>query len=83
MTEYIVYREGWNEANQDPGRGLPEKMPVVRLYADSPEEACRMAARQVTLTGNQRLTAEPAEVVDAQMAGLNASPRLNPDEGPG
>jgi hypothetical protein len=68
---YIVYRHGWNEANQSPERGLPEKMPVARLEADSPEDACRRAREQVTLQEGQSLSAEPADVVDAEVNNLD------------
>jgi hypothetical protein len=71
MREYIVYRHGLNEANQSPERGLPEKMPVLRVQADSPEEACRLARGQVTLFEGQTLSAEPADVVDAQVNNLD------------
>ncbi len=74
MREYVVYRHGWNEANQAPERGLPEKMPVARIQADSPEEACRLAARQVSLFPGQSLSAEPADVVDAQVNNLDLAP---------
>jgi hypothetical protein len=79
MSEYVVYRVGWNEINQDPARGLPEKMPVARVFADSSEEACRIAAQTVSLSANQRLTAELAEAVDAREASLNVSPRSAPE----
>jgi len=71
MQEYIVYRHGWNEANQDPARGLLEKMPVARIQANSPEEACRLAARQVTLFQGQYLRAESAEQVDARVNNID------------
>jgi hypothetical protein len=71
MPEYIVYRHGYNEINQAPERGLPEKMPVARVEAGSPEEACRLAARQVTLQPGQSLSAEPAALVDAQVNNLD------------
>jgi hypothetical protein len=70
MAEYVVYRHGYNEANQSPERGLPEKMPVARIEADSPEEACRLAGGQVSLFAGQSLSAEPANVVDAQVNNL-------------
>ena len=73
MREYVVYREGWDQANQDPDRGLPEKMAVARIFANSPEEACRSAAGSVRVTDDQRLTAEPADVVDAREASLNVT----------
>jgi hypothetical protein len=71
MKEYVVYRHGWNAANQSREAGLPEKMPVARLDADSPEEACRLAASRVTLQDNQHLSAEPADEVDAHENNLN------------
>jgi hypothetical protein len=64
MREYIVYRvEG-----PDPGPGLAQgdKRAVARLFAAGPEEAIRQAAPGVTLRPGQRLTAEPAEEVDAR-----------------
>jgi hypothetical protein len=80
MREYVVYREGWNQVNQNPDQGLPYKMPVARIIAGSPEEACQIAARSVTVLDNQRLTAEPAAVVDAREETLNTSPRALPEE---
>jgi hypothetical protein len=71
MKLYVVYRHGWDRANQDADRGLPWKMPVLRVEADSPEDACRRAAAQVTLQPDQRLTAEPADVADARENNLN------------
>jgi hypothetical protein len=71
MREYVVYRHGWNEDNQSRSAGLPEKMPVARLRAGSPEEACRLAAADVTVHANQHLSAEPAEEVDVGEAKLN------------
>jgi len=71
MREYVIYRHGLNEVNQAPSRGLPEKMPVLRLRADSPEEACRLAESQVSLLEGQSLSAEPADVVDAKVNNLD------------
>jgi|GEM_PF-5655454 len=68
---YIIYRHGWNTNNQNPEAGLPEKMPVARLEATSPEEACQRAREQVTLYPNQYLSAEPADEVDARENNLN------------
>jgi hypothetical protein len=67
MPTYVVYRHGLNPATQ----GLPEKMPVARLEAGSPEEACRLAAKQVPVAPGQSLSAELAEVVDARENNLN------------
>jgi len=71
MKQYVVYRHGWNAENQSPDAGLPEAMPVARIDADSPEEACRLARDRVTLLDNQYLTAEPADEVDARENNLN------------
>jgi hypothetical protein len=65
MKEYVVYRHGWNEVNQRREDGLPERMAVLRVQAGSPEEACRLAARAVCVEPGQRLSAEPADAVDA------------------
>lgn len=64
MPHYVIYRHGWNDANQSQANGMPEKMAVLRLDADSPEEACRRARSQVTLFGQQSLSAEPAALAD-------------------
>ncbi len=71
MQQYIVYRHGWNENNQRQDAGLPEKMPVARIEAQSPEDACQRALQQVTVLANQFLTAEPAKEVDARENNLN------------
>ncbi len=71
MSEYVIYRHGWNEANQSPSHGLPEKMAVARIEAGSPEEACRLALSQVSLLPGQHLSAEPAEEVDARLQNVN------------
>lgn len=71
MKQYVVYRHGWNADNQNPQAGLPEKMPVARIDADSPEDACRRAVTSVTLHDHQTLSAEPADEVDARENNLN------------
>ena len=82
MKLYVVYRHGWDRANQDAERGLPVKMPVLRIEADSPEDACRRAAAQVTLQPDQRLSAEPADEADARENNLNLKAEaLEPAEG--
>ena len=80
MQEYIIYREGWDENIQNPARGLPYRMPVLRIMANSPEEATRLAAQQVPLAPNQRLTAVLASAVDAREESLNISPRALPED---
>lgn len=71
MPEYVVYRHGSDAANQGREQGLPQKRPVARVEAGSPEEACRLAARDVTLAAGQHLSAEPAEQVDARVQNLD------------
>ena len=71
MKLYVVYRHGWDRANQDVERGLPWKMPVLRVEAEGPDDACRRALEQVTLQPDQHLTAEPADEVDARENNLN------------
>jgi hypothetical protein len=71
MKEFVVYRHGWNADNQSPEAGLPEKMPVARIEAKDPDDACRQARGRVTLHDNQYLSAEPAEEVDARENNLN------------
>ena len=86
MRQYVVYRHGWNAANQDPARGLPEKMAVARVWADDADDACRRAAPEVTLVGGQRLSAEPADELDAKESDLNVRPDsliAGQDAGPG
>lgn len=80
MPLYVVYRHGWSDSNQSPQQGLPQKMPVARVEADSPEAACRLAARDVTLTAGQHLAAEPADEVDARVQNLDRQVEsLSPD----
>ncbi len=81
MREYVVYRHGWNRTNQAIERGLPQKMPVARVEADSPEDACRRAVAQVTLEEGQSLSAEPADVVDAEVNNLDMKPEALEREG--
>lgn len=71
MREYVVYRNGWNESNQNASHGLPEKMAVARIEAASPEEACRLVQRDTLLLGDQYLSAEPAAAADAKEELLN------------
>lgn len=71
MNRYIVYRHGWNDVNQKRENGLPEKMAVARIEADSPEGACRQASSQVTVESGQYLSAESADPIDARVTNLN------------
>jgi len=77
MTDYIVYRHGYDDRNQSAARGLPETMAVVRMEADSAEEACRIAGAWVALAPNQYLSAEPAAEADAREAALNRTARTH------
>jgi hypothetical protein len=56
-------------------------MAVARLHADSPEQACKLAGNQVTLHDGQFLSAEPADVVDAQVNNLDLEPEALEREG--
>ncbi len=80
MPEYVVYRHGWSEANQRAEDGLPEKMPVLRVQAISPAEACRLAEQQVALVAGQRLSAEPAAPLDAKTNNLDLKPEALPGD---
>jgi len=71
MREFIVYRHGWNEVNQNPAHGLPEKMPVARRMAEDADDACAQAAAQVSLMDGQYLTAEFADEVDAKVNNIS------------
>jgi len=77
MKEFVIYRHGWNESNQSPGQGLPEKMAVLRIEAVTPEEACLLAQRSVVLLGDQFLSAEPAPELDAKEDLLNRPPNAS------
>jgi hypothetical protein len=77
MRRYVVYRHGYNEDDQRADQGLPEKMAVLRLEADSPEDACQRAAPQVRVAANQYLSAEPPEEVDAREETLNRTARAS------
>src|SRR5262249_8284125 len=75
VKEYVVYREGGSAAAQDPQQRRPDKRAVARVEADSPEEACRLAARDLTLDSGQYLSAEPAEEADAREAAMDRTAR--------
>jgi hypothetical protein len=54
MREHVVYRHGRNEAEGSASElwnieRAKEKRPVLRVEADGPEEACRLAARSVSV----------------------------------
>jgi hypothetical protein len=62
MREYMVYRHA---------AGAADRLPVLRVQAASPEEACRRAAQQVPVAPGQILTAEAADCLDAKEEALN------------
>ena len=66
--EYIVYRHGWNAANQSSRSGSPHKMAVARVTARDADHARDLAAQRVTVYNNQHLSAAPAAEVDAAEA---------------
>ncbi len=72
MPQYVVYRHGGSEAGSLWSTKAPKEItPVLRVEADGPEEACRLAAQSVALQAGQYLSAEPASEVDAHEAILN------------
>jgi hypothetical protein len=71
MQEYVIYRHGFDEANQKAEDGLPAKMPVLRVQAKNPEEAVQLAAKHVSVGSGQRLTAELAAWLDAKENNLD------------
>jgi hypothetical protein len=73
--EYVVYRHGWNAANQS-SAGSPQKMEVARVTATSPDQARDLAAQRVTVYNNQFLSAELASEVDAAEAEVDQKVRL-------
>jgi hypothetical protein len=75
MSWFVVYRHGFHESNQSPDRGQPEEMAVARVESADAEEACRLAAPQVTVAAGQRLSAEPADELDATEAEMNRTAR--------
>lgn len=81
MKEWIVYRHGYNAANNSARNGGPEAVPVARVEAETEDEAARLAAKRVTVYNNQHLYAEPAEEVDAEEAETDRRVRpITPEE---
>jgi hypothetical protein len=56
MPEFVVYRHGWNKINQDPDKGLPEKMAVARIEAENADDACRLAKPQSGCPGAKSIS---------------------------
>lgn len=67
---YIVFRRGYNSANNPAMNGGPETVPVADVEAESPEQACELAGKVVTTYHNQTLFARPAADVEAERAEL-------------
>jgi len=67
MATWIVFRHGWNSANQ-PCSGCRHREKVAKVRADTAEEACRKAAALVTVYNNQHLSAELRSEVRAREA---------------
>ena len=64
--EWVVFRKGWNAANQ-PYWG-PLVVKVAKVEASSEEEAVELAAERVTVYNNQTMYAELASKVEAREA---------------
>jgi hypothetical protein len=69
---FVVFRHGYNTANNPSRDGGPEAVPVARVEADTAEEACRLASLRVTVYHNQYLYPRPADEVDAENAELDS-----------
>jgi len=72
--EWVVFRKGWNAANQ-PYWG-PLIMKVAKVEASSEEEAVELAAERVTVYNNQIIYAELASKVEAREARLDRKVKL-------
>lgn len=79
MREFIVYRHGGETVTEGESATDRDRRPVARLFAEGPEEACRLA--KTSLTEGQWLSAEPADEVDAKVneIGLRQEALGNPE----
>lgn len=73
--EYVVFRTGYNAANNPAREGGCETVPVARVTADSAGEAVRLAGRRVSCYHNQSLSAVPAADYDAEQKRLDDAVR--------
>lgn len=69
MSKWTVSRYGSNAANQPMEAG---PVTVAEVEAGSEDEACRLAAKRVTVYNNQRLDAELTEEVEAREAEIDS-----------
>ncbi len=74
MKEWVVFRKGWNAANQ-PYWG-PLIMKVAKVEASSEEEALTLALERITVYNNQTVYAELASKVEAREARLDRKVKL-------
>ncbi|HZT78584.1 MAG TPA: hypothetical protein VFA26_00060 [Gemmataceae bacterium] len=72
--EWVVFRKGWNAANQ-PYWG-PLIMKVAKVEASSEEEALTLALERITVYNNQTVYAELASKVEAREARLDRKVKL-------
>ncbi|HET7042224.1 MAG TPA: hypothetical protein VFI13_09390 [Gemmatimonadales bacterium] len=68
MQAWIVFRHGYNAANNSALGGGPVAVPVARVQAETAGEACDLAGKKVTVYSNQYLYAEDAEEYDRRQA---------------
>ncbi len=73
--EYIVYRTGWNTANQ-PSSHCPQTMPVARVEANNRNHAVELASQRLKVYNGQYLSAEPASEVDCKEAEVDSRVQL-------
>ncbi len=64
---FYIYRHGSNACNQP----MTQTMQVAVVEASDEAEACELAERRVTVYNNQYLTAQLAEEIDAEEAGID------------
>ena len=75
MPEFIIYRHDRGRPDAELDRGDSNKRPVARVQANDAADACRIAAKQLTLDAGQHLSAEPADTADARETDLNRTSR--------
>lgn len=69
--QFIVYRTGYNKANNPISECGPETAPLARVEAASAEEAVALALKRFSCYANQSLHARPAEEADAEEAEID------------
>lgn len=69
LASYVVYRSGWNAANQSCLGGAPKTQEICRVNATSEEEAkCLAIESGVTCYNNQYLSCELASVAGKRLS---------------